>query len=249
MKIIVQNLAAEYQDDGVGNIILFLHGWQDNLHTFDALASFLSSTHRIIRLDLPGFGQTEAPKETWDLDDYVKFVNHFIQKLNINVDAIVGHSFGGRIVIKGEATKKFRLRNIILICSAGVAAKHTFRNTALKIIAKAVGVITYTPPFIFWREALRKKMYESIGSDYLNAGILKKTFLKIISEDLSSSAEKITTPTLLIWGSNDIQTPLSEGKKLSYLIHDSKLEIVQGAGHFVHKEQPRIVATLIQEFL
>ena len=249
MKIIVQNLATEYQDDGAGNVILFLHGWQDNLHTFDALASLLSSAHHIIRLDLPGFGQTETPKEIWDLDDYVEFVNHFIQKLHIEVDAIVGHSFGGRIAIKGQATKKLRPRKIILICSAGVAEKRTFRNAALKILVKAAGVITYIPPFIFWREVLRKKMYESIGSDYLNAGTLKETFLKIISEDLSSSAEKIIIPTLLIWGSNDTQTPLSEGKKLSYIIRGSELKILEKAGHFVHKEQPHVIAKLIQEFL
>ncbi len=249
MKIIVQNLATEYQDDGVGKVILFLHGWRDNLHTFDALASFLSPTSRVIRLDLPGFGKSEMPKETWDLNDYVQFVKNFIQKLNIQVDTLVGHSFGGRIAIKGEATKNLRPHKIILIGSAGIAKSCTFRNSILKVFVKVGGLITYIPPLVFWREELRKKIYGFIGSDYLNAGALKETFLKIISEDLSASAKKITTPTLLIWGESDTETPVSLGKQLSQLIHNSELKVINGAGHFVYREKSQEVAKLIQEFL
>src|SRR3972149_2244169 len=249
MKIIVQNLAVEYQDEGVssprqslrrsaGKVILLLHGWQDNLHTFDALTKFLSKTNRVIRLDLPGFGQSETPKETWGLDNYVEFVKNFIQKLNLQVDAFVGHSFGGRIAIKGAAENNLKPAKIILINSAGIAKSKTLRNYILKIFAKIGSFITYIPPFVFWREKLRQKIYKFIGSDYLDAHEMQKTFLKIISEDLSENAKKINTPTLLIWGENDTETPLSDGKLLSRLISHSKLEIINEAGHFVHQEKP-----------
>lgn len=249
MKIIVQNLAIEYQDDGVGEVVLFLHGWQDNLHTFNSLISLLSPTRRIIRLDLPGFGKSEIPKETWNLDNYVQFIKDFIEKLDIKVYALVGHSFGGRIALKGEATKNLQAQKIILIGSAGLAKNRTFRNLALKLLVKIGGLITYIPPLIFWREEIRKRMYRFVGSDYLKAGALKETFLKIISEDLSTSAKKITTPTLLIWGENDTETPLYDGKRFAGLIPNSKLKVINGAGHFVHKEKSQEVAKLIQEFL
>lgn len=249
MKIIVQNLAIEYLDEGAGQVMLFLHGWQDDLHTFDSLASLLSKTMRIIRLDLPGFGKSEAPQETWDLDNYVKFVEEFIHKLNFQVYALVCHSFGGRIAIKCAASKNLQARKIILISSAGIVENRAFRNSALKLLAKTGGLITYIPPLIFWREKLRKRMYGFIGGDYLNTGALKETFLKIISEDLSASAKKITMPILLIWGENDTETPLSLGKKLAGLIADSKLKVINGAGHFVHKEKSQEVAKFIQEFL
>lgn len=249
MQIIVQNLAAEYQDDGTGDVIFFLHGWQDNLHTFDALASFLSPAHRVIRLDLPGFGKSEAPKEPWGLDDYVRFVKNFIQKLNINVDILVGHSFGARIVIKGAATKNLQPRKIILMGAAGIAKSRTLRNFVFKVFAKIGGLVTYIPPLVFWREKLRTQMYRFVGSDYLNAGALKETFLKIISEDISTCAQEITIPTLLIWGAGDTETQLSDGEQLSRLIRHSQLKVVRGAGHFVHREKVRDVATLLQEFL
>jgi len=92
-------------------------------------------------------------------------------------------------------------------------------------------------------------MYSFIGSDYLNTGALREIFLKIISEDLSASAKKITTPTLLIWGENDTETLLSDGKQLAGLIPNSKLKVISGTGHFVHKEKSQEVAKLVQEFL
>jgi len=249
MKIIVQNIAIEYRDDGAGKVMLFLHGWQDNLHTFDDLASFLSSKNRVIRLDLPGFGKSEIPGKAWDLDDYVQFVGNFIKKLNLQVYVFIGHSFGGRIIIKGLAEKNFQVRKIVLIGSAGITKKSIIRSSIFKIFVKFGGLITYVPPLIFWREKLRKKIYRFIKSDYLGAGALKETFLKIISEDLSNSAKRITIPALLIWGASDTVTPLSDGKQLAKLISSSELKAINRAGHFVHREKPEEVGKLIQEFL
>jgi pimeloyl-ACP methyl ester carboxylesterase len=249
MKIIVQNLAVEYRDEGAGKTILLLHGWQDNLHTFDALVSLLSQTYRVIRLDLPGFGQSETPKEVWDLDNYVKFVENFIQKIHLQVDVLIGHSFGGRIAIKGAAKKNLQPNKIVLVNSAGIAKNNTLRNSVLKTGAKIAGAIIRIPPLSFWRKKWRKKIYESIGSDYLNAGAMKETFLKIIAEDLSTSAKKISAPTLLIWGENDTETPLSDGQRLAKLISNSRLEIIKNTGHFVHQEKPEEVAKLIRIFM
>ncbi len=248
MKIIIQNLATEYQDEGVGPVMLFLHGWQDSLRTFDSLVPLLSSV-RIIRLDLPGFGGTEASKEDWDVGHYVKFVADFIQKLDIQVDVLVGHSFGGRIIIKGLATKQLQANRAILIASAGVSKNKKLRNIILKIIAKAGGAIAYLPPLSFWREKIRGKIYSKFSGDYMNSGLLKGTFLKIISEDLSSSAENVDCPVLLIWGADDIDTPPADGKLLSKLISGSELKVINDADHMVHHEKPQEVAQLIREFL
>jgi pimeloyl-ACP methyl ester carboxylesterase len=100
-----------------------------------------------------------------------------------------------------------------------------------------------------WQNALRRKLYGALGSDYFNAGSLKETFKKVVSEDLSEYAAKITIPTLLIWGRNDASTPLSQAEKIHELIEHSQLDIVMDAGHFVHKKKPAEVAKFITAFL
>ncbi|MDP3965415.1 MAG: alpha/beta hydrolase, partial [bacterium] len=200
MRCIVNGLVAEYEDAGHGDVILMLHGWKDSLHTFDEIAIFLADSHRIIRLDLPGFGGSEPPPADWKLDDYVGFVKDFLAKLDIRPDTLVGHSFGGRITVKGVATGVLQPKKIVLISSAGVARRQTFKNVILTVLAKIGRVVTAIPPFSFWKQKIRRKLYEAIGSDYFRAGVLRGTFLNIIKEDLSTVAKAITIPALILWG-------------------------------------------------
>ncbi len=227
--------------------MLLLHGWQDSLHTFDSLTPLLCGDYRVIRLDLPGFGESEMPREAWHLDDYAGFVADFIGKLGVRVDVMVGHSFGGRVVVKGTATGIFSVDKIILIASAGVAERNEFRALFFHALAKIGRLVTAMRPLTLLREPLRRYLYGHVGSsDYLFAGSLKETFLNIIREDLSVMAKNIVRPTLLIWGSDDTETPLQEGRRLATLIPNSTLEVISGAGHFVHREKPREVAALIR---
>ncbi len=249
LKIIVQNLAIEYTDQGTGPILLCLHGWKDTLHTFNELTNLLSSIHRIISLNLPGFGSSETPKTPWTLSNYVSFVKEFIAKTNIQPDTLIGHSFGGRIIIKGVATKILPAKKIILIASAGIARDRKLKKLLLKTVAKTGKIIASIPPFTLLKEKLRTKLYKKIGSDYLAAGPLKETYVNIIKEDLTEMAKRITCPALLVWGADDTETPLTDGKRLSTLIKKSHLKIIKNASHFVHREHPQEVTKHIKNFL
>lgn len=248
MKIIIQGLAAEYADEGQGPVILMLHGWKDTLHTFDEITRELSRTHRVVRLDMPGFGQSDMPDPRWRLDDYVDFVEAFIEKLGLDVDVLLGHSFGGRVSIKGLARNVFHPRKLVLIAAAGVSEKKRGRSGVLQIVAK-VGKLATLPLPKGVRSKLRRRLYEQVGSDYHSTGRLKDIFLHVIGEDLSEAASCIATPALLIWGEHDQQTPLIDGEKLARLIRGSKMEVMKGATHFVHREYPEKVAASIKHFV
>ena len=248
MKVIVDGLATEYEDRGEGSAVVMLHGWKDDLHTFDGIAQSLPNSFRVVRIDLPGFGGSEPPPRDWVLDDYVGFVKDFLEKLNIRPDILIGHSFGGRITIKGIAKNILSAKKIVLISSAGVARRKTLKNSVLSVLAKIGRVVTAIPPFSFWKQEIRRGLYEAIGSDYFRAGALRGTFLNIVSEDLSEVAKDITVPLLIIWGSADDTTPLEEGKRLNQLVSGSRLQVIEGAGHFIHKERPEEVSELIREF-
>ncbi len=249
MKIIVDKLATEYLDEGKGKVVLLLHGWMDNLHTFDSIAAELAGKYRVVRLDMPGFSGTEKPQETWGISEYVSFVNHFIDKLGLDPYAILGHSFGGRVAIKGISTGKFKTAKLILIGSAGIAKGKSLRNLSVATAAKIFGLLTFMPPFLFYRNTIKKRFYKAIGSDYLDTGALRENFLLTIKEDLREYAAKIKVPTLLIWGENDTSTPKEDGEKLSGLIVGSRFIVIPGATHFVHQENPADVVAEIRNFL
>lgn len=248
MKVIVQNLASEYRDEGAGAALVFLHGWQDDVRTFDALAARLSSAHRVIRLDLPGFGGSETPREAWGTAEYARFVNDFLKKIGVSSAVLIGHSFGGRVVIRGMAEGMLHAPKIVLIASPGGAARNAARKNIFLVLAKlSKMVLSVLPPA--YRERARRKFYRAIGSDYATAGNMRETYKKIVAEDLSTLAAKISVPALLMWGDRDTETPRADGERLARLMPDARLEIVSGAGHFVHRENPDEVTALIKKFV
>lgn len=246
MKVIVDSLAVNYEDSGDGPIVLMLHGWGDSLRSFDPLLLKLSG-YRFVRIDLPGFGQSEMPDGTWDVTKYANFVAHFCNKLSITPRFVVGHSFGGRILIRGVSGGIITAEKIAFIASAGVADRVTTNNWIFMAIAK-IGKVLLKPFPMSWYLQLRRELYRVTGGDYISTGVLRDTFIKVINEDLSKDASRLKVPVLLIWGEDDLVTPLAEGKKLQRLIPSATLKTFREAGHFVHHQKRDEVAELIQTF-
>ena len=251
MKILVNNQLIEYIDEGFGKVLVMLHGWGSDYKTFDELANHLVKKFRVIRFDFPGFGQSPNPSENWSVGDYAKLTDDLIKKLKIdNIYAIIAHSFGGRIVIKGNSLGLLKSDKLIFIGVAGVKPKQHFKNTSYKLIAKTGKIITSLPLINKFQPLLRKKLYKSAGNeDYLNAGNMSKIFLNVINEDLLPEVSKIKEPTLLIWGENDTETPISDAKLIAKALQNSKLVIFPNTGHFVYKEAYDNVIKELDKFL
>lgn len=248
MNILVDNIIVNYNDVGNGKVILFLHGWQDNLNTFDNIIDILKNKYRCISIDLPGFGKSSDPDFDWYLIDYTNFINKFIKKLNIEIFAIIGHSFGGRIILKGIGNKIIDTEKIILISSAGISKK-TIKNKILYIISKCASFILDLPILNNYKYKIKKSIYKKINSDYADSGKLKKIFINIINEDLQNSAKNIDKPTLLIWGEDDTSTPIDYAYIFNKLIKNSKLITIKNEGHFVHQTKYKDIAIYIDNFL
>ncbi len=249
--LIVDGLNVRYAERGSGPVVLLLHGWGTNLMTFDTCVAVWNGQEKhFIMLDMPGFGGSEIPPVAWDVSAYAVFVENFLVKLGVRkLQAVIGHSFGGRVAIKGIAKGNFKPERLVLIASAG-AASQSSRAIPFLIAAKAGKVLTGIPPFSFFREQLRKKLYTASGSsDYLRAGPMKETFLNVIRENLTEDARTIDIPALLIWGEDDTETPLKEARILHDAIKTSTLDIFPHAGHFVHQEKSKEVAQKIADFL
>ena len=248
MQIIINNLAITYDILGKGPSILLLHGWGDDHNTYKKLAPILSDRYQLISLDLPGFGRSQSPDKAWDLDDYADIVEAFLNKLNINTFAIIGHSNGGALAIRGLSTGKLKANKLVLIASAGVRNTHKVRKHIVKIIAK-VGKV-----FTVWmsrstREKLQKKLYGTVGSDLLLKPELKETFKLTVRQDIQNDAKELNIPVLLINADRDPAIPLEDGKRLNELINGSVLEVIDANDHFIHQSYAARVGKLILSFL
>lgn len=253
MKIVVQDILTNYLEDGAAPApaVLLLHGWGAEVHNFDGLAQGLCGRFRVLRLDLPGFGGTERPRSAWHIQDYAVYVAAFLQKVGVGeLAAVAGHSFGGRVVLKGLAENVIPAKKVILIDSAGLKPARSLRHRAYQGTAKAGRAVLGLPGLSSLAPGLRRRLYESAGStDYLNSGAMKEIFLNAINEDQTGDAKRVAVPALLIWGAEDTDTPQEDGRTLANLIPTAQLSILAGAGHFAHNDAPDRTLRLIEEFL
>lgn len=249
MQAVVDKLLATYHDEGKGKVVLLLHGWGDASGGLANLRKELAKTYRVITPDLPGFGASDTPKSAWSLDDYAGFCQDLLAKLDIkSLAAVIGHSNGGAIAIRGVSSGQLRASKLVLLASAGIRGEYRKRNLALRYAAKSGKQFSKLLPKSS-QQKLRAKVYKTIGSDMLVAENLQETFRKIINDDVRADAARISQPTLLVYGERDEQTPPRYGETFHELIKNSRLEIVSGAGHFVHLDASTKVAGLVKGFL
>ncbi|HJQ08062.1 MAG TPA: alpha/beta hydrolase [Candidatus Saccharimonadales bacterium] len=248
MQVVVDSLLTRYHVSGKGKTILLLHGWGDSAAGMQGLQDALIGGCRVIVLDLPGFGGTQAPLHPWALDDYAQFVAHFLQKIEVrHVHLLLGHSNGGAIAVRGLAKGWLQADKLVLLATAGIRGVYKGRVKALRYVTK-VGKALTTPLPKSVKSRLRKTVYNTVGSDMLVAEHLQETFKRVVTDDVRADAAALSLPTLLIYGEQDDATPVWYGEAFHELIGGSTLEILPGAGHFVHIDRAKDVERAVREF-
>lgn len=249
MQVVVDGLVTQYALTGKGKLIVMLHGWGDDSRTFATLQTELSSHYQVLAFDLPGFGGTQPPQEVWGLDGYAAFVSSVLAKLNFGkLYAIIGHSNGGAVAIRGIAVGRLQPQKLILLAASGIRDRGSLRRLGLKVVAKSGKAATVWLPRRYKR-ALRQRLYGAAGSDMLVVPQLQETFKRSVRQDVQTDAARLTLPTLLIYAANDRAVPARDGQRYHQLIRHSRLEVLTDAAHFVHHDQPAKVYELIEEFL
>jgi len=249
MQVVTDTLLTQYSRKGKGRIVLLLHGWGDSAAGLASLQDKLSKDFDVIALDLPGFGGTAVPKQAWGLSDYAAFIHHFLEKIGAQaVYAIIGHSNGGAIALRGLGRGDLHAEKVVLLAAAGIRGTYKGRVKALRIVTKIGKALTMPLPKPV-KNRLRQGVYKSVGSDMLVAEHLQETFKKVVTDDVRVDAAQLTQPTLLIYGENDKAAPPWYGEAYRQIIPTASLEILPGAEHFVHLDRPAEVTRAIREFL
>lgn len=165
---------------------------------------------------------------------------------------IFAHSFGGRIAIKYATEYPQDLIQMILTGAAGI--KHPLSlNKRIVVGVTRVGklALSYLPSG-WGRRTIVNFFYDFVvrEKDYHKAKPRMKAVMKnALAEDLSHLLGKITTTTLLIWGSEDHSTPLTDGEQMRDSIRVSKLVVVPGANHALPYAEPNLTTEIILKHL
>lgn len=235
MKVKIKGLDVNYEQYGEGKDILLLHGWGQNIAMMKPLGDNFCNRFRITILDFPGFGESEEPKEKWNIEMYSNMLEDFVKEVGIKKTIVMGHSFGGRVAIRFSSRNA--IEKLILFGSPCIRIQEKL-PLSVKVLKKLK-----TLPGL---NSLGEYMKKYIGSrDYKAASpIMRQTLVEVVNEDLSKFAREIEEPTLLIWGEYDTEAPVAEAKELEKIMVDAALILLPGTHYAYLENLPRVVEIL-----
>ena len=256
--LMIDGRKVRYREEGEGPLLVLLHGWGAGVDLFDGIFRQAGAKYHVIGPDLPGCGGTDEPADPMDLDDYVTFVKKFLEAAvpGQRRGTFLGHSHGGRILIRMAASaagtpEEDMIERMILVDSAGIVPEKTpaqkkkaARYRRYKSILTHTGITKLFPGTL---EALQKKFG---SADYAAASpVMRKCMVNVVNTDLKGEMPRVKMPVLLIWGTEDGATPLSDGEKMEKLMPEAGLARIPGAGHFSFLDNPILFARILGSFL
>lgn len=253
MELVIDGYKISYKESGEGeDTVVILQGWGTNMAVYDTVAACLTPKYRVVQFDFPGFGDSDEPRTPWAVEDYAGFFLKFTEACGIKKAALIGHSYGGRVIIRlaSRPSLPFEIQKIVLIDSAGILPQKTLKQKikikTYKIMKK---IVSLKPVYAVCPELIDDWKSRQGSADYRSATpMMRQCLVKAVNEDLTPLLKDIRQDTLLIWGDNDTATPLSDGKLMEQLIPEAGLAVLKGAGHFSFLDQPAVFRRIMESY-
>jgi pimeloyl-ACP methyl ester carboxylesterase len=267
-QIDVVGARTNYVEMGDGPPLVFVHGlsgcWQNWLENIPHFAR----THRVIAVDLPGFGASPMPPWRLTIPAYGRFVRDFCERLGIDRCSLVGNSMGGFIASEVAITEPERVDDLTLVSAAGITWARSRREPAemLARVGRAAAplVLRFELSAIkrprFRHQAFagvfhdptkirRELLWENVVPAFQSPGYFD-AMRNLVGYDIRDRLGEIGVPTLIVWGRNDRVVPVPAALAYKKRIGDNaELVIFDECGHVPEMERPERFNRVVQQFL
>jgi len=238
LKIEIEGCSLNYEILGEGAPILLLHGWGANIQAMRPIADCVARLgYSAVLFDFPGFGDSGALDKPWTVDDYAHITRGFMGEINIYGCDVIGHSHGGRVAIRLASEDKALFDRLVLVDAAGIKPRRGVKYYA-KVYSYKLGKRLSKVKWLDRLFSISKRQRSAGSEDYkaLDSDAMRKTFVNLVNEDLRDCVKKIENETLLVWGSEDKDTPLYMARYMEKHIKNAGLALLDGAGHFSYAD-------------
>lgn len=259
-------LTYAYNDVGEGPAVLLLHGFTGSKANWATLIDALADTHRVIAVDLPGHGESEAPESVarYGMATVAEDLRALVEHLAVDEAHLLGYSMGGRLALFMALTQPGRWRSLLLeSASPGLETEveRTERRGQDEALARFIereGVEAFVErwerlPLFATQLSLPEEVKQKHREGRLRnrpeglAGSLRGMGTGT-QPSLWEQLEKLTTPTLVVVGELD-EKFVEIGREMLQRMPQALLTAVPQTGHTVHLERPDVFATLVQHWL
>lgn len=235
--------------------LVFLHGWTANMNWWKDQRNYFSGRYKMVFVDNRGHGNSEKPLEYehYRFENFVSDLDLIAEEIGLGKFVLVGHSFGTMISMKYCVEHPEKVLALILISGGtrirtfhklGYPFAKLFASISYKISAEYVTRLAVGKKAV----EVRKWILDQVMK-YTPSYSAMNTYKTLTTIDLRDVAKRIDKPTLIIVGEEDALLPVNKSRELNILIKNSKLVVVENAGHCVILEKPEDVNKSIEEFI
>lgn len=250
----VQDRWMNIVEFGEGPDLIFIHGlsgcWQNWLEQLPHFAR----DHRVIAVDLPGFGQSEMPAEEISISGYADTIDALMTELGVDSARIVGNSMGGFIAAEMAFSYPERVERLVLAAAAGISITNLYRRPMLTAAraGTAVGYFRMTRRReVVVRPRLRHIALAAVVRHpaLIHPGLVHEftrgveapgpvpALDALMTYDIRDRLEEITCPTLLVWGEKDLLVPVADAEEFERRIPDARKVSLEDTGHLPQIER------------
>lgn len=258
-----------YIDEGIGEILLFVHGTPSWSYDFRNLIRALSKHHRCIAIDHIGFGLSDKPKNySYTTTNHSNNLEQFISELQLKNITLIMHDFGAPIGFKYAIDNPGNIKRIVVLNAwlwnsekdaDYIKMKKILKSPILPFLYRYFNFSArFVLPASFYNKSIAKKQKLQYTKPFSNSNEREGTigFSKSLLNDQKYFGElwnlkvKISTkPILLIWG---MQDPVIKPKNLDTFITgfpNAEVCKIEAAGHFPQEEKPDLCISAIDKFI
>jgi pimeloyl-ACP methyl ester carboxylesterase len=251
--------------------LVFVHGLSGSWPNWLEQLPVFAAEHRVIALDLPGFGHSPMPAEDISISGYARLLDHLFDQLEIDAAAVVGNSMGGFIGAELAIAFPQRVERLVLVSAAGlstyneprtVRAMPTLRRLE-RITAAGAAWVASKSDAVALRPRLRQaalnvvmahpsRLPAPLAAEQIR-GAGTPGFMQgleaVIDYDVSKRLPEIACPTLIVWGERDRLISVRDADIFEELIPNARKVILPDTGHMAMLERPAQFNTLLEDFL
>jgi pimeloyl-ACP methyl ester carboxylesterase len=260
-----------YRRGGAGPVLLLLHGIGDSSRAWIPAMRLLQRSYTVLAPDLPGHGDSSNPLGDYSLGSHASSMRDLLHLLSIERVTVVGQSFGGGVAMQFAYQFPSQCERLVLVDAGGLGREVTW---VLRLAT--VPAAEYVMPVLFpavvrrWGDPVERilrgvgignartaEMWRSYRSltDPENRAAFVRTARAVIDPGGQSvcAVNRLylvaQMPTLIVWGDQDKIIPLAHAFHAHEAIPDSRLEVMEGAGHNPHMEDPARFARILKDFV
>ncbi len=242
-----------YYDAGKGPPLVLVHGVGGDADQWAFCMDAFATSHRVIALDLLGFGRSDKPRIEYRVAGFVEVLDRFLTGLGVTRAHLLGHSLGGWIVAAFALRFPERVDKLVLNDAAGIDEGACRLPVDLNISTRANLRIAFEG--MFHDPGLVTEMLVDLAyALHLERG--DGPTIRSVLETLDSPGEKLDAslaglkaPTLILWGADDAITPLPMAHAFLRKISGSRLHLIEACGHLPPLERPADFAAAVTAFL